>query len=265
MLEDEPPLNGQQRVQSVVVAHMILETLSKTPNGITLSELARLLGMTPPRVLRHLVTLADLQLVERSENEPVYRLGVGLMRLAERAAIQHDITRISLPAMRRLSDAHGEAIFLVRERFGAAVVWVSLESRDAPHLSMPPGMSVSLSGSACGRVLLAFDDPRPVPPPLSSVLSPEYPDPIGDVHTLAKRLKRIRQQYFDSYGTEGKAALYCFSVPVLDHRDHAIASIGLIGFSLMTKDREALLRGALLEAGRSISRELGNAAEWPVG
>jgi len=265
MQEDDTSLTGLQRVQSVVVAHQILETLSKTPNGATLSELARLLGMTPPRVLRHLATMTDLQLVERSGNEPVYRLGVGLVRLAEHAATQHDITRISLPAMRRLNDEHGEATYLVRERNGTAVIWASFESRDIPHLSMPPGMSFSLSGSACGRVLLAFGEPRTVSPPLFPTLSRESPDPIGDDDTLAKRLKLIRRQYFDSYGTEGANAFYSMSVPVLDHRNRAIASIGIIGFSILIKDRKTLLHDALLKAGRSISQELGNTAGWPPG
>lgn len=255
-------MNGQQRIQSVIVAHQILEALAAVVDGAPLSELARVLQMPPPRVLRHLSTLVDLQLVERSGSEPVYRLGSGLIRLAENAAAQHEVTRLALPALKRLNSDCGEATYLARERGGEAVVWVSLESREVPHLSMPPGMRSSLSGSACGRVLLAFGEPRPTPP-LTSKADRAYPDPIPTAAALEERVTAIRRDYYDSYGTEGANAVYNLAAPLLDHRGLAIASIGLIGFSILYRDRADALRSALMDAAATISRDLGYSGTWP--
>ena len=255
-------MNGQPRVQSVIVAHQILEALASAVDGAPLSELARALQMPPPRVLRHLVTLVDLQLVERSGSEPSYRLGSGLIRLAESAAGQHEVTRLALPALKRLNSECGEATYLARERDGEAVVWVSLESREVPHLSMPPGMRSSLTGSACGRVLLAFGEARPTPP-LASKADRSYPDPIATAKALEKRLDAIRHDFCDSYGTEEANAVYNLAAPVLDHRGLAVASVGLIGFSILYRNRAEALRHALMDAAAMISRDLGYGGAWP--
>lgn len=249
-------LDGQQRVQSVVVAHQILRELSKAANGLPLSELARSIDMTPPRVLRHLVTLGDLRLVERSGSEPVYRLGIELVRLAQNAAAQHDVIRLALPVMRQLNAASAELVFLAREGDGTAVVWESLESLSVPRLSVPPGMSFSLTGSASGRVLLAFNAPRSSMP-LSVTRKPDFPDPIGSAAGLKRRLELIKSQRFDQYGLDGSNSYYTIAAPVLDFSSRAVAAIGMLGFSLQVKGHEKALIDSVKKAAESISRELG--------
>lgn len=257
-------MENQQRVQSVVAANQILEALATKGEGSSLTELARLLNMTPSRVLRHLTTLVELQLVERTGAEPIYRLGIGLVRLAERAAHQHDVGRIALPALRRLSDEFGQATYLVRKQAGHASVWLSFESDGVPHLAMSPGMSFSLSGSASGRVLLAFDADAQTNVPLSAKPRHDFPDPIPTRKALEERLERIRQVFFDHHSIGHATAIYGLAAPLLGHEDRAVAAIGLGGFSVQLPGRAGKLLGALLDTAAEVSRQLGSRCDWPT-
>lgn len=256
-------MDNQQRVQSVVAANQILEALATRGEGSSLTELARLLDMTPSRVLRHLTTLVDLQLVERTGTEPIYRLGIGLVRLAERAAYQHDVGRVALPALRRLNDVFGQATYLVRKQGGRASVWLSFESDGLPHLAMSPGMSFSLSGSASGRVLLAFDPDASLDVPLAAKPRHDFPDPIPTRKALEERLKQIRQIFFDQHSIGHGTAIYGLAAPLLGHDDRTVAAIGLGGFSVQLPGRAGALLRALLETAEEVSRQLGSRREWP--
>ena len=257
-------MDNQQLVQSVVTAHQLLETLAQNPEGSSLTELSRELGMTPSRVLRHLATLVELQLVERDDGEPVYRLGVGLMRLAERAERQHNVIRLSYPALRQLSDRFGQATYLARRQGAQALVWISLESEGAPHITMPPGMPCSLTGSACGRVLLAFDPEAKVREPLKLKAGEGYPDPIPTKAALEERLQRIRTTFYDQHGTDGSNAIFTLAAPILDHRDRAVAVMAVAGFSVFFPHQSEILLEALLETAEELSKELGSRCEWPA-
>lgn len=257
-------MDNQQRVQSVVTAHQVLEAMATQPAGISLTELARLLDMTPSRVLRHLATLVDLQLVERTGAEPVYRLGIGLVRLGERASTQHDVSRIAMPTLRRLNDRFGHAIFLVRRIGDCAQIWLSLPSTGAPHLTMPPGMSLSLTGSVAGRVLIAFNPGKLDGLPLGTVPKSDEPEPMRTRALLNKRLELIRARRFDSFGADMANVIFGLCVPILDHEERAVAALTATGFSVRLEAKGRPVLRALLAAGADISRQLGSTSEWPA-
>jgi DNA-binding IclR family transcriptional regulator len=255
--------DNPQRVQSVVVAHDLLQALGAASDALSLAALAREVGMTPPRVLRHLGTLVDLGLVERSGAEPQYRLGVGLIRLGERASNQHDLTRLAYPILQKLSDETGQATFLARPQASGAVVWLSLQSRAVPQLTMPPGMTFSLDGSACGRVLLAFGYEGEHQPQFGGEPGDGHPDPLRDAEALQQRLKAVRGRYYDVYGMQDANAVYSLSAPVLDDLDRPVAAIGIVGFSAIFREQRNSMLASLLKAGEQLSRALGSRTPWP--
>lgn len=256
--------SDKQQIQSVAVAHRLLAALGEETGGVSLAALARRVDMTPTRVFRHLATLVDLQLVERTGGEPLYRLGVALVRLGQQAADQHDVTRVAYQTLRELSDEFGQAVYLVRPHGGDAVVWLSFQSKDVPQVTMPPGMTFSLSGSACGRSMLAFLDQVPSTVSFASTRTHHHPDPIADELVLRNRLAEVRGRFFDYYGVEDANAIYSLAAPVLNHQETAVAAIGIIGFSAFLKDRQAELLAALLDASGRVSVTLGSRLERPA-
>ena len=257
-------MDNQQLVQSVVTANQLLEALAHKSEGSSLTELSRELGLTPSRALRHLTTLVELQLAERTDKDSTYRLGVALIRLAERAQRQHNVLRLAYPALRDLSDRFGQATYLARRQGGQALVWLSLESEGMPHLAMPPGMACSLTGSACGRILLAFDPEAKIAEPLEAKASEGYPDPIPTKAILDRRLDRIRTSFYDHHGTADESnAIFTLAAPVFDHKERAVAVLAVAGFSVFFPQQSEALLDALLANAESLSRKLGSRCAWP--
>lgn len=251
-----------QRVEAVAIAHRILDALGREKRAVSLATLSRELGMTPTRVLRHLSTLVELRLVERDDSAS-YRLGLGLVELGQRASAQHDLVRTAYPVLLGLNEAMGQTTYLVRPHRDHSVVWLSFEGADVPQLTMNPGMRLSLAGSVCGRVILAFDDRLPVSPKFGAAPEIDSPDPPRSPEELAERLAQIRERFYDGYGLEPGSTLYSLAAPVLDHAGEAVGALAVIGFSVSSLHRKAAILAALLGAAETLSRSLGCQLAWP--
>lgn len=255
-------MKQSQKVQSVVTAHELMEAIGSKPDGVALTELSRAVRMTPSRVLRHLQTMLDLQLVERAGTNATYRLGAGLIRLGESATMQHDVSRAAFPVLRRLNDTYGLATFLVRRRGMRALVWLSLPSLEVPHLTMPPGKSFSLSGTAAGRVLLAFGSVPLADVPLGPDPSDDFPDPMPDLAALEKRLVTIRHNFCEQLGSDRTTELYSIAVPVFRHDELASDAIVVLGLARGAIGQRDVLLPNLLQAAAEVSHQLGSRTAW---
>ena len=251
-----------QRVEAVAIAHRILDALGREKRALSLAMLSRAVGMTPTRVLRHLSTLVELRLVERDDSAS-YRLGLGLVELGHRATAQHDLARTAYSVLLELNEAMGQATFLVRPHRDHSLIWLSFESTDVPQLTMTPGMRLSLTGSVCGRAILAFNDRLPVSTRFGAPPEIDSPDPPRSPEQLAERLAQIRKRFYDGLGLEPGSTLYSLAAPVLDHAGEAVGSLGVIGFSVTALHRKAAILAALLAAAEKISRSLGCKLVWP--
>ena len=247
-------------IESVVVAHDVLQALSTGDAPITLSELARRLKLTIPRVYRHLMTLTALGLVEKTGEEPSYQLGWQIVRLGERAVRQHDLTHIAYPHLKTLRDALRQTTMLTR-RFGdEAVVWLSLDSGQVPDIVVPPGTRLPLHATASGRTHLAFaaaeDRQRILDSPLSADVGP---GPITDVAELAARFEHIRETFYDLQVGTGRMEINGIAAPVFNHRDEVTATVTILGLAaaISNPPRKEVVE-AVLVCAAAISRELGS-------
>jgi IclR family acetate operon transcriptional repressor len=138
-------------------AFRLLDLLADAEEGLTLSELARALGMSKGSLHGLLKTLEGEAIVELV-GERRYVLGPHLYDLARRDARHAGLRRHALPAMRRLAAAIGETIILgYVERH-----WVHVVERVEPQANEPRlrvsaecGTRVHLLAGATGRVVLA--------------------------------------------------------------------------------------------------------------
>lgn len=250
------------RVEAVAIAHRILDALGRQKRAVSLATLSRTLDMTPTRVLRHLSTLVELRLVER-ENSTSYRLGLGVLELAQQAAAQHDLVRTAYPVLLELNETMGQTTYLVRPHGHQSMVWLCLESADVPQLTMTPGMHLSLTGSVCGRAILAFNDRLSAEAQFGSAPALDSPDPPRSAEQLAERLTLIRKRFYDSFGIDSETMIFSLGAPVLDHAGEAVGAIAVMGFSLSPLSRKDAILAALLAAAEKISRSLGCKLAWP--
>ena len=121
--------------------------------GITVTELARELGVGRPVVYRLVATLSNHALVRRSPDARV-RLGPGVLHFA--AALHPALRQAASPILRRLADAAGAtAHFTIADGGEALALCVVEPTWTDFHVGYRVGSRHSLERGAAGRAILA--------------------------------------------------------------------------------------------------------------
>ncbi|WP_374529012.1 IclR family transcriptional regulator [Novosphingobium sp.] len=145
-------------VRSVSQAFAILRLLSSHPAGLTLSAIARELGLSPSSCLNLLRTLVAEGMAERGGAEKLYRAAAAWDRLDfARGAVEQVIARV-MPAMRAFAQDHEATVGLWYAVSNARLELVALaESGAATSIHMVVGQRQPIGGGATGRALAASE------------------------------------------------------------------------------------------------------------
>src|SRR5579885_3442963 len=109
-------------VRAVDRAAALLLALGETVGSARVTDLSHRLGLHKSTVSRLLATLQARGLVERDEETGRYRLGLAVIRLAERAERNLDLGQIAAPELERLSRLTREGVVLAALGHGEALV-----------------------------------------------------------------------------------------------------------------------------------------------
>ena len=137
----------------------VLRVLSEHPEGMTVSELADVLGTHRAGIYRLLAPHLAERLVRRREDR--YFLGAGLVELASR--VQPRLREVAGPLLQALADdLEATAALTVRDGEDAAVVLDVRSPRHADmHITYRPGLRHPVAIAASGIAILAGGAPRP--------------------------------------------------------------------------------------------------------
>jgi DNA-binding IclR family transcriptional regulator len=138
-------------------AFHLLELLSASEEGLTLSELARGLNVSRGSIHGLLKTLERSGVIEQ-EDEHHFVLGSRIYHLAQAYIQRSGLRHFALPAMHRLAVSTGETICLGKvEQKGVRIIecLVDEEKQAALHISARRGMRVPLLAAATASCLLA--------------------------------------------------------------------------------------------------------------
>ena len=135
----------------------LLELLSASDEGLTLSELARTLNVSKGSLHGLLKTLEQSEVIEQ-EGERHFVLGSRIYHLAQAYIQRSGLRQFALPAMHRLALTTGETVCLGKvEQKGVRIIeyLVDEEKQSALHISTRRGMRVPLFAAAIASCLLA--------------------------------------------------------------------------------------------------------------
>jgi IclR family transcriptional regulator, acetate operon repressor len=138
-------------------AFKLLDLLASSEVGYSLSELARLLGMSKGSAFGLLRTLENGGVVEIDDDRR-YTLGPRIYNLTQAYIRRSGLRRFALPAMQRLAARTGETVFLglVESDSIRIIDLVEVPSEHtALRLSARRGAYLPLLAGATGRVILA--------------------------------------------------------------------------------------------------------------
>ncbi len=245
-------------VRSVDRAAALLLALGESPGAAGVTELARRLGLHKSTASRLLATLERRGLVEQDDETGKYRLGLVVIRLAERAERTLDLRGLALPELERLAR-------LTHETVGLGVIdgdqLLTVAQVDGPNLIAVgdwTGRSTPLHCVASGKVLMASQAEREVVRVVKRGLARYTERTIVDLEPLLEELARIRRRGYATAIGEYELGLNAVAAPVHDARGQVIAAVDIWGPTFrLTPRRMPELAAQVREAASAISVRLG--------
>ncbi len=242
-------------------AFKLLDLLATSDAGYSLSELARLLGMSKGSAHGLLKTLESGGVVEQ-DSERRYALGPRIYNLSQAYIRGSGLRRFALPAMRRLAADAGQTIFLGQiEPDGVRIIERVEEpgERGALRVSARRGDRVHLLAGAIGRVVLASWPPARREEYLRTRTLRHFTDrSITDRDAYLAAVEETARTGVGVDHEEYLTGVNAVAAAIHGLDGQPVALVWIVGFSAYFTD-EAMARAgeALRTETREISRALG--------
>src|SRR5438552_1514452 len=220
-------------VPAVDRAARLLEVLEACGQPMTISELARELGINKGTMRDLLETLRAHELLERDSQRKAYRLGPRLARLGMAALGQLDLASMARPFLADLAEEISGTVLLVVPHGDRATIVDKVDSgRVAVEVSATIGRRIRLAAGACGKVFLAFssEDGDRLMYHLAQLTYPT-PRTVVDPALYALELDRVRRAGYATDDEEYLTGVRAASAPVFDARERLAAAVLVIGLT----------------------------------
>ncbi len=245
-------------VRSVDRAAALLLALGESQGEAGVTELARRLGLHKSTASRLLATLEKRGLVEQDDESGKYRLGLVVIRLAEKAERTLDLRSIGMPELERLAR-------LTHETTGLGILQgdtlLTVGQADGPNLIAVgdwTGRATPLHCVAAGKVLMASLAEREVLRIVRRGLKAYTDRTLVALEPLLEELARIRRRGFATAFGEYETGMNAVAAPVHDARGNVVAAVYIWGPAFrVTPRRVPELAVQARDAATAISGRLG--------
>jgi IclR family acetate operon transcriptional repressor len=248
--------NNSQFVQAILKALRLLETIGWKVHDVTLTEVARELGLPKTTAYRYLQTLAAGGFLRHDAENDLYGIGPRVRMFAQSEKSLSRLRRIAIPKMEELMRTFHATVNLAVST-GMDVVYVEmLRDSHTPRIRARVGDHHPIHATAVGKAILAFLPPAERATILDWPLGEMTARTIRSSSTLRRQLGETRENGHSVERQEAEDGFACIGVPILDDDQYPLAAL-----SLSLPDRRLMeVRGAaasaLTTASRRISRQL---------
>lgn len=248
-----------EALSSVRNAARLLGAYTAADRDLGVSELAARLGLAKSTVHRLLTTLTREGLIERSQANGRYRLGLRLYELGSIVPSHVDLREAVGTTADELRTRTGESV-RVGILDGADVVY--LERRDTNYVLRLHGRTAPRTPAHCtsaGKVLLAYLGQAERAAVLgAAVLACRTPHTITDRARLEEDLSRVRARGWAENVGESDPGLVSVAAPIRDGSGRVIAAIGVAGPSAhFTRENTRRYAAETVWAAEAISSRMG--------
>lgn len=236
----------------------VLESFEGQTDGLTVSELARISGLSRAAVRRILLTLAQLGYAEDTGRS--YRLKTRVLKLGFSYLSSTSLPSIAQPVLEHLTETlHESSSLSVLD--GDQIVYLA---RSATKRVMSVGLSVgSRLPAYCtsmGRILLAALPDAELEAFLNRAdLKPLTPKTVTNKTVLAEIIRRIRADSFALTDEELELGLRSIAVPIRTRQNRIVAAMNVGVHAARVSAAEMVHRflPQLRESAQSLSQLLG--------
>ena len=218
---------GSGKIQSLMRAAAILEAVARHPGGISLAQLAGVVGLRSSTAFHLVQTLVNLgfltQLADRR-----YRIGARLFTLAAGALDENAMLAAATPILERLSAETGFASHLAVRSRQDIVVIARTAASGLLQLAGHPGATRPAHATAIGKMLLAAMPPEDFARILEKLPLPGFTaNTITSRKSLASEIEAVRRAGIAHDRCELDADVRCIAMPVHDFAGRCVAAIGI--------------------------------------
>jgi len=235
----------------------ILEDLSAQPQGSSVTEIAKRLGLPKNSVFRIVRTLAANGFL--LEHEKIYRFSPKILSLGYAGIQRTNLIEASLKEMYALRDEVNETIFVGTLAQNQVVILEQLPSFQLVKFTIEIGHRVPIHASAPGKAILAFLPQGEQQDLLEHIAFTRFTDrTIPGMKTMLQEIEKIHAKGYALDLGEEAADIFCVASPVFDYREYPIASIWASGpdFRLSKMDLDHV-GGIVREHALRVSHEFG--------
>lgn len=255
--------NGEnETVQAVVRALTLLEVLAEIGSPVTVTELAKKVGLKMTTVHRLLTTLLVRGFVEQDPQTMRYKLGIKSFEIGNSAMHSLDVRTVARPYLKELVDKVNETANLALFDNGEVVYIDQLESTNIVIVKMFARIG-SRGAAYCtgsGKVLLAGLPDEELKNLLNKMNFQRFTaNTITDKEHLIKEIQKIREQGYAVDDAERDEGVCCIAAPIKNHDGKTVAAISVSGPNTrVNPDHLDLFISAVTETARQISLRLGH-------
>ncbi len=239
-------------IQSLARGLKVLDLLGRSPDGISITELADVLGVDKGSASRLMATLASHGYAEKDPSTRRYLLGSQVVSLSRSMLDRFPLHEAAKPYLRQMMERTGECAHLAVYAQGKALYIAQVESPATLRVNAQVGQLNPLHCTALGKVLLAFGNYE-LPP----LLERRTPHTITDPETLRLTLEEIRSQGYALDLEEYDLGVCCIAVPIYDIQHKLAGAMGISGPAMrLTAERLPRLIRVVEEIGKSLSEQM---------
>jgi len=255
-------LRAAGQVQSVTRAMALLNALSYFSQGLTLSELAKKVGLANSTAHRLLTTLQNERFVRFDAERSAWMIGVQAFRVGSAFIRSRDVVTIARPFMRLLMQREGETVSLAVEDRGEVVYLSQVETQQMVRAICGPGGRTSMHSSGIGKALLAAYPQERLQEIIGNMsFTRQTSHTLTTPDELSRELKKVRDNGYAVDDEEVAVGLRCVAAAIYDENGFPLAGLSLSGpTARIPRERVGALGKIVRSVADDITRELGGIA-----
>ena len=203
----------------------VIELLARESEGLTLNEIARVLGRTSSELFRMVNALSRRGYTIQRDGDR-YSLTLKLFELAHRHKPIKSLTAAAAPLMRELVNRTLQSCHLTVFHAGRVMVVAEIDSPERWAFGLKVGAEVGLTDTASGYVLLAFQDDAGRRSMLASHQEVEGELDVRQAQLLTVVRDVARKGYAQIQSRQIRGVTN-IAFPVLDTAGHAMAVLNI--------------------------------------
>lgn len=259
MLKSPPTIPRNGHLQSLDKGLQVLVLLADHHPGLSLGDIAGLLGFNLSSTHHLVTTLRGRGFVDQDPETKAYRIGYQLISLVNTFVSEASISSVGIGPIRDLRDRTGDTSFLTilqgREAF---VVYESQGRFPIQTKRVLSSHETNLHAYASGKTLLAFQQPEQLAELCPTGALAKYTvNTIDNLTALRGELAHIRAHGYALDREEWLLGVRGIGAPIFDRHGTCVATAS-VAYPAVQSERQPALITEVVRTARQISSGLGH-------